>query len=93
MSTTSKSDARLNFRLPSDLKQLIDEAAGRLGQSTSDFAVSTLVRAARGVLDEEAVTRLTNRDRDLFIALLDAADATPNKALKAAAKRHKQQIR
>jgi uncharacterized protein (DUF1778 family) len=92
MSTTSKSDARLNFRLASELKELIDEAATRLGQSTSDFAVSTLVRAARSVIQEEAVTRLTNRDRDLFIALLDDADAAPNEALKGAARRHEQEI-
>jgi uncharacterized protein (DUF1778 family) len=93
MSASSKSDARLNFRLPSEFKQLIDEAAERLGQSTSDFAVSTLVRTARSVLDEEAVTRLTNRDRDLFIGLLDAVDAAPNEALKAAATRRKRQVK
>jgi uncharacterized protein (DUF1778 family) len=92
MSTSSKNDARLNFRLASELKQVIDDAATRLGQSTSDFAVSTLVRAARSVIQDETVTRLTNRDRDLFIALLDDADAVPNEALKAAAKRFEQQI-
>jgi uncharacterized protein (DUF1778 family) len=78
--------------LSPEFQQLIDEAAARLGQSRSDFAVSTLVRTARCVLEEEAVTRLTNRGRDLFSALFDAADASQNQALNAAATRHKRQV-
>jgi uncharacterized protein (DUF1778 family) len=37
MSTTARNDARLNFRLPAELKALIEQAAA-LGQSVSDFA-------------------------------------------------------
>ena len=44
-------DFRLNFRLPSNLKELIQEAAESLGQSVSDFAVSTLVQQARSVIE------------------------------------------
>ena len=40
-------DARLNFRLPADLKEVIEEAAASLGQSVSEFAVRTLVRQDR----------------------------------------------
>ncbi len=40
---TGGRDARLNFRLSADLKEVIEEAAASLGQSVSDFAVSTLV--------------------------------------------------
>lgn len=47
MSTHSRSDARLNFRLPNELKIVIEQAAGYLGQSVSEFAVSTLVRSDR----------------------------------------------
>jgi uncharacterized protein (DUF1778 family) len=83
------SDARLNFRLPAELKQTIEEAAARTGQSVSDFAVSTLVRTAREVIEQERITRLSNRDRDVFISLLDDKDARPNKALTAAARKHK----
>jgi uncharacterized protein (DUF1778 family) len=89
MTVDTKNDARLNFRLPADLKAVIEEAATALGQSVSDFAVSTLVQTARSVLSQESVTELTNRDRDLFIALLDDAEAKPNKALADAAKRYK----
>ena len=87
---TGARDARLNFRLPTDLKEVIEEAAATLGQSVSDFAVSTLVRQARTVIEQRNVTVLSNRDR--FIALLDDAEARPNPALLKAAKRYKKQL-
>jgi len=89
---TGARDARLNFRLPADLKEVIEEAAATLGQSVSDFAVSTLVRQARTVIEQRNVTVLGDRDRDRFIALLDDAEARPNPALLKAAKRYKKQL-
>jgi len=89
---TGARDARLNFRLPTDLKEVIEEAAATLGQSVSDFAVSTLVRQARTVIEQRNVTVLGDRDRDRFIALLDDAEARPNPALLKAAKRYKKQL-
>ena len=93
MATAAKNDTRLNFRLPSDIKQLIEEAAAQLGQSVSDFAVSTLVQMAHQVIQRQAITDLSNRDRDVFLALLDDADVGPNKALTEAAKRYRGQVR
>jgi len=89
---TGARDARLNFRLPTDLKEVIEEAAATLGQSVSDFAVSTLVRQARTVIKQRNVTVLGDRDRDRFIALLDDAEARPNPALLKAAKRYKKHL-
>lgn len=89
-SDASKNNARLNFRLPAELKETIEQAAAHLGQTVSDFAISTLVETARHVIQEHDVTRLSNRDRDRFVALLDRADLKPNKALRAAAKRYKE---
>lgn len=86
---TTNSDARINVRLSSDLKQLVEEAAVALGQTVSDFTVSTLVREARQVIQDAQFTRLSNRDRDIFLAALDSSDAKPNDALKAAARRYK----
>jgi len=93
MATTAKNDARLDFRLPSDLKRVIEEAAAQLGQSVSDFAVSALVRTARNVIQEGNVTDLSRRDRDVFVALLNNADANPAEALTRAAKRYRRQVR
>ncbi len=83
-----KSDARLDFRLNRQVKEVIEQAAAVSGQSVSDFAVSALYRMAKEVLDREQTTRLSNRDRDVFLAMLDS-DAKPNEALKRAAKKYK----
>lgn len=90
--STGARDARLNFRLPSDLKDVIEEAAAALGQSVSDFAVSTLVRQARSVIEQRNVTTLSDRDRERFIAILDDPSAKPNAALVKAAKRYKKNL-
>lgn len=61
----------LHLRLPADSKAIIQEAAAMVGRSVSNFAVVTLVEAARSVLGQEGVTELTNRDRDRFIAVIE----------------------
>lgn len=90
--TTSNSDARINFRLSSDLKKTIEDAAAEMGQSVSDFAISTLAQTARKILHDQQVTRLSERDRQLFVALLDDEASKPNDALVKAAKRYKKQV-
>ena len=92
MTTTAGNDARLNFRLPGKLKRLIEQAATESGQSVSQFAVSTLVRNAREVIRHHDRTELSNRDRDIFLTLLDDVEAQPNAALTAAAKEYERQI-
>ena len=91
MSTTN-SDARINFRLSSDLKKTIEDAAAEMGQSISDFAISTLVHAARKILHDQQVTRLSERDRQVFAALLDDESSKPNEALVKAARRYRKQV-
>ena len=88
MATVTRNDARINVRLPSELKKTIEEAASALGQSVSEFAISTVVREAQQVLQDARITHLSNRDRDSFLMALDSIDAKPNAALKAAARRY-----
>jgi len=90
--STAGSDARLNFRLAPELKQTIEQAAAELGQSVSDFAVSTLVQSARKILQENQQTRLTNQDRDLFLKMLDQTSSKPNEALRKAAIRYRKRV-
>jgi uncharacterized protein (DUF1778 family) len=87
------SDARLNFRLNSEFKKMIEDAAAHTGQTVSDFAISTLVEASRRVLHHEHVTRLSERDRELFVEMLDDGSTKPNEALVKTAKRYKKQVR
>jgi len=93
MSTESAKDARLNFRLSNELKEIIEEAAIAMGQSVSDYAISTLVMNSQAVLQQSQTTELSSRDRKAFVALLDDADARPVPALTEAAKRYKKRFK
>jgi uncharacterized protein (DUF1778 family) len=93
MPTTTAKEARLNFRLPNDLKEVIEEAATAMGQSVSDFAIATLIKSSQAVLKQSQTTVLSNRDRKTFMALLDDSDAKPNRALTEAAKRYKKRFK
>ena len=86
MASASKSEARLEFRLTRQAKGLIERAAFLTGQNVSDFATATLVDQARRVLNEHSLTILSDRDRDLFLRMLDS-NKGPNGALKRAARR------
>lgn len=89
MATADKFEARLNFRLPQHLKKLIERAAAQTGQTVSDFAVSTLTANARAVLQQDQITELSIRDRDLFLAMLDDTGSKPSRALVAAVKKYR----
>jgi uncharacterized protein (DUF1778 family) len=81
-----KSD-RLDVRLSTRHKALIEEAAALAGQPVSAFAVTTLVARAEQVVEQHMTTVLSARNRAAFAAMLD--DARPNAALRRAARRFK----
>ena len=89
MSAKMQRDARVAIRLPAEWKADIKRAATIQGVTVTDFATSVLREAARKVQVEQtqdAHIRLSIRDRDRFLAMLDNPPA-PNAALKAAFKR------
>jgi len=71
-------------------KDMIEQAAVISGQTVSDFAVTTLVKSAQEVLERQKQHQLSDRDRDLFLKLLDQAQR-PNTALRRAVARYKKQ--
>lgn len=81
-------DARLGFRLQAEHKRLIEQAAAASGQSVSKFALSHLLDAAREAVDQATTTRLSQRDREAFLAVI-LEDPEPNEALRAAADRYR----
>lgn len=91
--SSTKNEARLNVRFSSELKLVIEQASAVLGQSVNEFAVSTLVQEARQVMQETQVTTLSHRDRDMFLAALEATDSTPGDTLKTAARRYKRRMK
>jgi uncharacterized protein (DUF1778 family) len=89
-----RSGARIEFRLSFLAKEEIERAALVQNRSLTDFATAVLTETARKVLAEQTnqeLVRLSNRDRDRFLAMLDA-DAEPNHALRAAARRHRKRV-
>ncbi|HXH69137.1 MAG TPA: DUF1778 domain-containing protein [Pyrinomonadaceae bacterium] len=84
--------ARLNFRLPPEAKEKIERAAVVSGLTITDFAIHALVNSADEVLERHHMTVLSDRDRDIFLQMLDNPPP-PNEALKKAAKRYKQTIK
>ncbi len=93
MPTSFETDTKLDVSVPGHLKQMLEEAASRLGQTIDQFAVSTLTRAAQEVIQQHDRTELSNRDRDIFLALLDDVDAQPNAVLREAAQQYNRQVK
>ena len=94
MPSTTKNNARIEFRLSRERKSEIEQAALVRNLSVTDFATSVLTEAARRVLAEQAQhehVRLSDRDRDRFLAMLDG-NTRPNKALLLAARKHRKLI-
>lgn len=82
---------RLDIRLKPDTKELIQQAAELRNQTVTQFVVTTLSEEAGKVVAEHTRTSLSDRDRDLFLKLLDAPPA-PNKALRKAAADYRKRL-
>ena len=74
--------APVSFRLPEGALELVDRAASHLHQDRTTFVVAAIVEKASDVLREQTVFRLSPRDYDRFIAVLDNPPA-PTDRLKA----------
>lgn len=83
--------SRLSIRLPKHIKERIEQAAIVSGVSLTDFTISNLSESADHVLERHQFRILSDRDRDIFLAMLDA-DKEPNEKLKRASKSHKELI-
>lgn len=80
--------ARLDIRLNPKAKEKIEQAAVVSHQTVTDFVVTSLMRASEEALERQQIIRLTNRDRDLFLAALED-EVRPNRDLRKAADRFK----
>ena len=84
---SDKSSSRLSFRLPERVKLRIERAAAESGLTVTDFAINALVNSADSTMAAVETRRLTDRDRDRVLKMLDAADK-PNAAHKRAARNY-----
>jgi uncharacterized protein (DUF1778 family) len=88
---TPTKDARLEARITSEQKEMIERAAAHTGRSVSDFVVSTMQEAAKAVLQEHEVWRLNQLQSREFIEVLLNPPA-PNEALQQAADEYRRNV-
>jgi uncharacterized protein (DUF1778 family) len=74
-------DERIEFRVSSEMKTLIQQAASLQGLSTSDFLAVTAYREAKRTVEEQDIIRLTKEESERFVDLLLNPSA-PNARLK-----------
>jgi uncharacterized protein (DUF1778 family) len=79
---------RLEARLSRDQKELLQHAADLLGRTLTDFIVNASQEAAKKIIHEQQVIRLTIKDSHDFAQTL-LNPPKPNAALKTAAKRYR----
>ena len=79
------------MRLSADQKNLIEEAAARSGQPVASFTVAALMDAAQRVVDAQCKIRLSSRNWDLFLKLLDDPPE-PNERLRRAAWHYEENV-
>jgi uncharacterized protein (DUF1778 family) len=79
---------RFDFRIEPTRKEMIEQAASLLGMSLTQFAKTALIDRAQEVVRQHTATVLSDRDRDIFLAALDA-DIKPNVAARRAIKRYR----
>ena len=88
---TIKKQARFNFRLPAEIKERIEKAAIVSGVTVTDFAITALADTADEVLEKQHTRILSDRDRDIFLDMLENPPK-PNKALLKAVEEYKRRV-
>lgn len=80
---------RLEARVTSEQKDLIERAAAIQGRSVTDFVVSTVQDAAQKAIEDHQRIKLTLRESEAFVeALLNPPE--PNDHLRESVRRYRQ---
>lgn len=79
---------RLEVRVPPSLHSRVTHAAALRGQTIAAFVTAAVQDAAQRAIEDAEVTRLNRDDFERLVSELEAS-AAPNKALRAAARRHR----
>jgi uncharacterized protein (DUF1778 family) len=86
MAAMAAKQARVDFRATPEIKSLIEQAATLYGMTVSEFIKATVVEKSREVVERAERRVLSDRDRDVFLAVL-SAPAAPKTALVNAAEK------
>lgn len=90
MATNSK-NTRINLRLKTNAKNLIERAAGFEGKTVSHFILSSALKQAEKTVQEHEIMTLNEKDSKAFLNAL-AAPVRLNRNLTAAFEEHDQRV-
>jgi uncharacterized protein (DUF1778 family) len=82
--TTALERDRISARLPKEVRERIEEAAERSGATLNQFLVQAAIEKADQVLEREKVMKLSARDAEWLLSLLDQPPKAPNAKLQRA---------
>ncbi len=68
---TAPTTTRIDLRIRSDLKELLEEAAELSAQSVASFVTSTAIARAQNVVEAARRIRLTRADGEALLAALE----------------------
>lgn len=80
-------EARIEARVSADQKRIFERAAEVTGVTLTDFAISSMQRAAAEALEQHTMLTLSIRDQHVFLDTL-LSPPEPSEALRRAAKKH-----
>lgn len=83
---------RITARVSEKVRTTLEQAAELLGATVNQFVVQTAYEEAQRILERETIIRLSQKDAQKILRLLDSPPK-PNKALKEAAKKFKGSVR
>lgn len=88
--TASKAE-RMDMRLSTQQKRLIEQGAALKGLSTSDFVIQSAAQAAEQLIYDQQIINLSLEGQRAFLAALESPPQ-PNETLKEAAKFYKANV-
>lgn len=88
MTTATAKQARIGARVPAEIYETLCRAAELSGATVNQFLVQSALKEAQAVIEREERIRLSARDWDWLLDLLDAPPR-PNARLKAAIERYR----
>ena len=83
---------RITARVSNSVRVTLEQAAELLGSTVNQFVVQTAYQEAQRVVERESIIRLSQKDAEKILLLLDNPPR-PNKQLKEAVKSYKSSVR
>ncbi len=92
MAETLEARKRITARVSTSVRDTLEQAAELVGATVNQFVVQTAYTEAQRLIERESVIRLSQKDAQTVLALLDEPPK-PNKRLKEAVKAFKTKVR